>query len=142
MWGRGQTRFRQKPKFVIFFFWSLPLYFNSLVFYRNGFELEACLKMPKPPKMFIAREMKHRSAASDFKILDCSLFQILEIWYPILMCLYLISLISYRKVFVLQTVLWILPFKWIMFQPSGMFLAIKITQKVRCLFVSFFFGHP
>ena len=34
------------------------------------------------------------------------LSKILEIWYPILFCLYLGSLISYRKVFVLHMVLW------------------------------------
>ena len=34
-----------------------------------------------------------------------------RIWYPILICLYLGSLISYRNFFVLQTKQWIPPFK-------------------------------
>ena len=38
------------------------------MFYRNRFELEACLRMPplkwdmsQPPKMFIAKEIMHKS---------------------------------------------------------------------------------
>ena len=43
------------------------LYFSSLMFYRNGFELEACLRMSpskwdmsQPSKMFIARKIMHK----------------------------------------------------------------------------------
>ena len=70
---------------------------------------------------------------SDFKILDCSLFQIL-IWYPILFCLYLVFLISYRNVFVLQRELWFSPFQWYMYQPFSMSVAGEIKQKLRLIF--------
>ena len=69
-------------------------------------------------------------AVSDFKILDGLLFQILEIWYPILFCSYLGSLISYRNVFVLQTEQWIPPFKLNMSQPSSMFVVGDIIQTI------------
>ena len=71
---------------------------------------------------------------SDLKILDWSFFQLLEI----LLCLYFSSLISLRKVFVLQTELWIPPFKWIMSEPSSMFMVREIKQKLRRIFS----GHP
>ena len=65
-----------------------------------------------------------------------------KIWkILILIWLYLGSQISFRKVFVLQTKLWIPPFQWIM-SLSSMFVAGKITQKLRCIFVRFLFGHP
>ena len=47
-----------------------------------------------------------------FKTLDCPRFKIFEIWCPILICLYPGSWISYRKVFVLQTKLWMPPIQW------------------------------
>ena len=75
---------------------------------------------------------------SKLNIFDRSQSQILEIWYLILFCSYLNSLILYREVFVLQTELWISQFKWIMSWPSGMFVARKITQKLRCIFVRVF----
>ena len=67
--------------------------------------------------------------------LDCPIFKHFEIWYPILICLYLGSRISYRKVFVLQTKLWIPPFQWIMSQLSSMFVAREIKQKLRHIFI-------
>ena len=77
-------------------------------------------------------------AVSNFQTLDFSIFKHFEIWYPILLYLYLGSRISYRKVFVLKTKLWIPPFQLIMSQPSSMFLAGEINQKLRRIF----FGHP
>ena len=52
-------------------------------------------------------------------------------------CFYLGSLISYRKVFVLQTDLWIPPFKWTIPQPSIMSVAREKSK--NC---GYFFGHP
>ena len=40
-----------------------------------------------------------------------------------------------KKVCVLQTGLWISPFKWIMSQLSGMFVARKNMQKLWCIFL-------
>ena len=65
--------------------------------------------------------------------LYCPIFKHFDIWFPILICLYLGSQISYRKV-VLQTKLWIPPFQWIMSQPSSMFAAREIKQKLRFIF--------
>ena len=65
-----------------------------------------------------------------------------EIRYRILICLYLGSQISYRKVFVLQTKLWISPFQWIMSQPSIMFLVREIEQNLWCEFSEVFFVPP
>ena len=50
-----------------------------------------------------------------------------------------ISQILYRKVFVLQTKLWIPPFQWIISQLSSLFLAGEMKQKPcgAC-----FVGHP
>ena len=42
--------------------------------------------------------------------------------------------VLYRKVFVLQIKLWIPSFLWIMPQPSSMFVAREIKQKVRRIF--------
>ena len=53
---------------------------------------------------------------------DCSLFQIFEIWYPILFCLCFGSLISYRHVFVLHMELWIPSFKCDMSQLACILL--------------------
>ena len=75
--------------------------------------------MSQPPKMLIAKF----TAVSDFKKLDCSLFQTLEIWYPILFGLLLGSLMSYRKVFVLQIELQI--------PPSSILVARKLS-KIGC----------
>ena len=115
--------------------------------YRNWFELEACLRMSplkwdisQPSKMFIAREMLHKSR--QYQIYRYHIDQILEIWYPILFCLYLSSLILYRKVFVLQTELWISPFKWVMSQTSSMFVAREIKRKLKRKFSEVFFGTP
>ena len=69
---------------------------------------------------------------------DCPIFKHFEIWYPILICLYLGSRISYRKVFVLQTKLWIPTFQWNMSQLSSMFVAREIKQ-IPC--GSCFVGH-
>ena len=69
-------------------------------------------------------------------LLELSL-AILEIWYPILYYLYLSSLISYRKLFILQTELWISSFKWIMSQPSNL-VAREIKQKLKRKFSEFF----
>ena len=52
----------------------------------------------------------------------------------ILICLYLGSWISYRKVFVLQTKLWTSPFQRIMSQLSSMFVAREMKQKLRRIF--------
>ena len=52
----------------------------------------------------------------------------------ILICLYLGSWISYRKVFVIQTKLWTSPFQTIMSQLSSMFVARKMKQKLRRIF--------
>ena len=60
-----------------------------------------------------------------------------EIWYSILICFYLGSRISYRKVFVLQTELWISSFKWIMSQHSNL-VAREIKQKLKRKFSEFF----
>ena len=74
-------------------------------------------------------------AVKDFKI-----DPILEIWSPLLFCLYLSSLTLYRKVFVLQTELEISLLKWIMFRPFSIFVARKFKQNcaevwwVFCLF--------
>ena len=38
--------------------------------------------------------------------------------------------------------LWIPPFQWIMSQPSSMFVAREIKQKLWHIFVRFFLGHP
>ena len=73
-------------------------------------------------------------AVSNFQTLDFSIFKRFEIWYPILLYLYLGSRISYRKVFVLQTKLWIPPFQWIMSQAFSMFVAREIKQKLRRIF--------
>ena len=59
---------------------------------------------------------------------DCPIFKHFEIWYRILICLFLGSRILHRKVFVLQTKLWIPPFQWIMSQLSSMFVAREIKQ--------------
>ena len=75
-------------------------------------------------------------------MLYCPISNIFEICYPILICLYLSSLISYRKVFVLQTELLILLFKWIMSQSSIMFVAGEIKQKQLHKFNEVFFTHP
>ena len=72
---------------------------------------------------------------SVFETRDCLIFRNFDIWYSILFCLYLSSLISYRKVFVLQTELWIPPFKWIMSQPSRVFMTREIKQKLRYIFL-------
>ena len=56
-----------------------------------------------------------------------------------MICLYLSSLISYRK---LQMELWILLFKWIMFQLSIMFVVGEIKQKLLCKFGKVFFDSP
>ena len=66
----------------------------------------------------------------------------MEIWYPILICLYVGSRISYRKVFVLQTKLCIPPFQWIMSNPSSMFVAREIKQKLPRKFNERFFASP
>ena len=52
----------------------------------------------------------------------------------ILICLYLGSWISYRKVFVIQTKLWTSPFQTIMSQLSSMFVARTMKQKLRRIF--------
>ena len=51
--------------------------------------------------------------ASDFKTIRLSNIQTFWNLIPNLICFYLGSRISYRKVFVLQTKLWIPPFQWI-----------------------------
>ena len=48
-----------------------------------------------------------------FKIQNYPKLNFFEIWYPTLICLYLGSQISNRNVFVLQTELWIPPFKFV-----------------------------
>ena len=53
----------------------------------------------------------------------------------ILICLYLGSWILYRKVFVLQTKLWIPPFQRFMSQLFSMFVAREMKQKLRCIFL-------
>ena len=70
------------------------------------------------------------------KILDCSFFQIHEILYPILFCLYLGSLISYRKVFLLLTKLWISPFKYV---PAFYHFC---SQRNKANYVAHFFNTP
>ena len=127
------------------------LLFSFLHIYRRGFDLSACLismsslkwDRSQPSKMFIARETMHKSW--QYQISRHKIFQIFkhfEIWYPILICLYLGSQISYRKVFVLQTKLWIPPFQWIMSQPSRMFLVREIKQNLCCEFSEVFFAPP
>ena len=44
----------------------------------------------------------------------------------------------YRKVFVFQTELWLSPFKWIMYQPSSMFVARELSKNCDVSLVSFF----
>ena len=66
--------------------------------------------------------------------LGCLIFKHFEIWYPILICFYLGFQISYRKVVVLQTKLWIPHFQWIMSQLSSMFVTREIKQKLRHIF--------
>ena len=81
-------------------------------------------------KINIAKEILCRL----HRFLDIILFiKILEIQYPILFCFYLGSLILCRNIFVLQTKLWIPPFKWIM--PSSMFVARGIKKKTGTFFL-------
>ena len=119
------------------------LLFRSLMFYRNRFELSACFirmsslkwDMPQPSKMIIARKTMHKSQQYQIsRHKDCPTFKHFEIWYPISICLYLGPRISHRKVFVLQTKLWIPPFQWVMSQLSSMFVAREIKQKLRRIF--------
>ena len=63
-----------------------------------------------------------------------TVFCILEIWYPILFCSYLGSPIWHRKLIVLETKLWMSPFKWNMYQPSRMLVAGDIKQKAAAHF--------
>ena len=74
-------------------------------------------------------------AKSYFKTRDSPVFKNFEIWDPILICFYLDSLISNRNVFVLQIKLWVSLFKWIMSQPSSMFVDREIKQKLRFIFL-------
>ena len=60
-----------------------------------------------------------------------TVFRILEIWYPILFSSYLGSPISHRILLVLETKLWMSPFKWNMFQSSRMHVAGDIKQTLR-----------
>ena len=69
------------------------------------------------------KKMEKLKFKLNVKILDCPISNFLEIWYLILIWLYLGFLISYRDVLLLQTELWIPPFKWNMYQPSRIFLA-------------------
>ena len=115
--SRDKSKLNWVSDFKMFEYWTILLSWNLMphtVFllfwlpyiYRNGFELSACpismssLKwdVSKPSKMLIAREIMHKFWQ------DSRLFIIWnsDIWYPILFCLYLGSLILYRKVFVLQ----------------------------------------
>ena len=57
-----------------------------------------------------------------------ALIWIFRIWYFILFCVYLSFLILYRNVFVLQTELWITPFKWHMSEPTSIFIAREMKQ--------------
>ena len=92
---------------LIFFleFWYLILfclYFGSLMLYRNGVEPEIYQRkdVSPPTKLFIARKIRNKSQLYQISRypMDSS-FQILGIWYPILCCLYLGSLILCRNVF-------------------------------------------
>ena len=76
----------------------------------------------------IAKIKTKQSGTSDFKTLDCPITKIFKICYPILICLYPNSLLSYRNIFVLQTELWILPFKWNLSQPSSLFVAQEFIE--------------
>ena len=110
--------------------------------YRNWVEPETYQRkdVSPPTKMFIARKIRNKSRWYQISryLMDSS-FQILEIWYPILCCLYLGSLILCRNVFLLQTELQIPPFKWDMSQPSSMFVAGDISPTILG---AFFLGHP
>ena len=81
--------------------------------------------------MGIARKIRNKSQWYQISRypMDSS-FKILEIWHPILLCLYLGSLISCRNVSVLQTELQIPPFKWDMSWSSSMFSAQYIIQPI------------
>ena len=70
------------------------------VLYGNRFELETCLKMSalklnmhQPSNMFIAREFINK--LRQYQILDCSLFQILEILY--LYCLAFLADVIFKE---------------------------------------------
>ena len=132
---------------LIFFleFWCLILfclYFGSLKLYTNEVEPGTYQRkdVSPPNKMGIARKIRNKSQWYQISRypMDSS-FKILEIWHPILLCLYLGSLISCRNVSVLQTELQIPPFKGDMSQPSSMFAAGDISQTILG---AFFLGHP
>ena len=74
------------------------LLFRSFMFHRKGFELSAyflrmsSLKwdMSQPSKMIIARKtMQKLQQYQISRHYDCPIFKHFEIWYPILICLYL-----------------------------------------------------
>ena len=59
------------------------------------------------------------------------------IWYPVLFCLYLISPILLRKLIVLKTYLWMLPFIW-----NRLIVAWEIKQKLHKILMLRFFETP
>ena len=77
-----------------------------------------------------AKIQEKQYGASDFKTIRLSNIQTFWNLIPNLICFYLGSRISYRKVFVLQTKLWIPPFQRIMSQLSSMSLARDIKHKL------------
>ena len=64
------------------------------------------------------------------------------IWYPVLFCLYLSSPILLRKLIVLKTYLWMLPFIWNMSRLYRLIVAWEIKQKLHKILMLRFFGTP
>ena len=64
---------------------------------------------------------------------------ILIIWYPVLFCLYLSSPILLRKLIVLKTYLWMLPFIWNMSRLYRLIVAWEIKQKLHKILMLRFF---
>ena len=106
--------------YVIFFFSCLKMIFCELMLLELGDLLGLSLL-----RNFLVRQGQYFLVNISARWLNIS---ILLIWYPILFCLYLSSPISYRKLLVLKTKLWMSPFKWNMSQPSRMSVTGDIKQ--------------
>ena len=85
---------------------------------------------------------QNNMGASDFKTLDFLLHKFFAIWYPVLICSYLGSLISYRNVFVLQMELWIPFFIWIISSLLACLKPKKVGKKCGASLVRFFLHSP